>query len=348
MSAHTDLAACRAALRGGSRTFHAASFLLPRAVREPASALYAFCRAADDAVDSGDAVPALAQLRGRLQRIYEGRPAERAADRAFAAVVGRYAIPRALPEALLEGFEWDAAGRRYEDLADLQSYAARVAGSVGAMMALLMEARSKEAVARACDLGVAMQFSNIARDVGEDARAGRLYLPLRWMREAGIDAQAWLVRPEFSTALGQVVERVVRAADLLYERAQSGVSQLPPACRPGIRAAALLYAGIGREVALAGGDSVSRRAVVPASRKAWLIAQALAPAAPAAPEAPPPALEQTQYLVDAVAAAPAPPAGGRGPGAQAYSQWNIAHRLVRVIELFERLERRELQREETA
>ena len=96
-------------------------------------------------------------------------------------------IPRALPEALLEGFAWDAAGRRYETLDEVEHYAARVAGCVGAMMTLVMGRRDPAILARACDLGVAMQLTNICRDVGEDARAGRLYLPLAWLRDNGID-----------------------------------------------------------------------------------------------------------------------------------------------------------------
>ena len=139
-------------------------------------------------------------LRHRLRRVYQGQPQDHAADRALAQVVRRFNIPAQLPEALLEGFEWDAAERRYETLADLHAYAARVAGTVGAMMALLMAllmgvlmgVRSAAGLARACDLGVAMQLSNIARDVGEHARSGRLYLPRQWLRDAGIDPDAWL------------------------------------------------------------------------------------------------------------------------------------------------------------
>ncbi len=92
-----------------------------------------------------------------------------AADRVFADVVAKFSIPRELPEALLEGLAWDAEVRRYETLQDLGAYAARVAGSVGAMMTLVMGQRAPEIVGRACDLGVAMQLTNIARDVGEDA-----------------------------------------------------------------------------------------------------------------------------------------------------------------------------------
>ncbi len=327
-----DLAACRASLRHGSRSFFAASLLLPRAVREPASALYAFCRMADDVVDLGGEAGAVARLRERLDLVYAGRPADHIADRALAVVVARHAIPRTLPEALLEGFEWDATGRRYETLDELQDYAARVAGAVGAMMALLMGVRSAAGLARACDLGVAMQLSNIARDVGEDARMGRLYLPRQWLREAGLDPDAWLAAPVFSPALGAVVQRLLDAADALYRRVGAGVAELPLACRPGINAARFLYADIGHEVVRGGLDSVARRARVPRRRKAVLLLRALVALRPAAPAQPPPCLRANRFLVAAAAQ--------RGV-VRAPAPWHIGRRLVRVIELFEQLERRD-------
>jgi len=186
LAAREDYAACREAIRQGSRSFFAASLLLPGKVRTPAYGLYAFCRLSDDAVDiEGGSSAAVERLRERLSRAYEGDPHPIAADRAMADLVRRYAIPRTVPEALLEGLAWDAEGRRYETLEGLHDYAARVAGTVGVMMTLIMGARDPQALARACDLGSAMQLTNIARDVGEDARAGRLYLPLLWLREAG-------------------------------------------------------------------------------------------------------------------------------------------------------------------
>ncbi|MFM9927298.1 phytoene/squalene synthase family protein [Variovorax sp. H27-G14] len=337
--APSDIAACRASLRQGSRTFLAASLLLPREVRDAACALYAFCRMADDAVDEGtDEAAAVAMLRARLARIYDpGMPASALAlpaDRALAGVAAQFDIPRALPDALIEGFEWDAEGRSYETLEQLHAYAARVAGTVGAMMALLMRVRGADAVARACDLGVAMQLSNIARDVGEDAAMGRLYLPREWMREAGLDPQAWLARPVFTPALGSVVQRLLDAADALYERVGSGVAQLPMACRPGINAARFLYADIGREVQRAGCDSVSRRAVVPASRKLRLLMRGLLAVRPARAAQAWPVLEANAFLVDAVIATV--------PRATAsVDQRSAKDRIVWVIELFDRLERRE-------
>lgn len=335
-----DIAACRAALRQGSRTFLAASLLLPRGVGESACALYAFCRMADDAVDEGaDEQGAVAMLRNRLAMAYDRSLPRSAlptpADRALAAITSRFAIPRALPEALIEGFEWDAQGRHYETLDALHDYAARVAGTVGAMMALLMGVRSADAVARACDLGVAMQLSNIARDVGEDAAMGRLYLPRQWMREAGIDPDAWLASPVFTPALGTVVQRLLQAADALYERVGAGVAQLPLGCRPGINAARFLYADIGHTVRRAGCDSVSRRAVVPASRKAWLLLRALlAWRGLRAWSAPPswPVLPANGFLVEAVL-------GTALPQPSRTHARSAGDRVVWVIELFERLER---------
>lgn len=274
-----DLAACRELMRCGSRTFFAASCVLPRRVRLPATALYSFCRVADDAIDGArdagiDPAFALQGLRQRLDAVYAGRPQAEVADRALAAVVQRHRLPRVLLEALLEGFEWDARGRRYETVEALHAYGARVAGTVGAMMAVLMETHEPWALARACELGVAMQLTNIARDVGEDARNGRLYLPRQWMRQAGLDPDAWLAEPVFDARLAQVVERLLQEADRLYARAECGVQALPRSCRPAIQAARLVYAEIGRALESAGLDSVQHRAVVRTRRKLTLMARA--------------------------------------------------------------------------
>jgi len=242
-----DIAACRTMLRGGSRSFFAASLVLPRGIRESATGLYAFCRMADDAIDHGTDRPrALAELRNRLARIYAGDPVDIAADRAFADSVGRHGIPKSFPDALLEGFEWDSANRRYGDISELKAYGVRVAGSVGAMMAMVMGVRDPYLLGRACDLGVAMQLTNIARDVGEDARAGRLYLPLDWLRDAGIEAESWVARPVFDERVAGVVQRLLAAAEELYTRADAGITNLPSSCRPGMYAARLLYAEIAR------------------------------------------------------------------------------------------------------
>ena len=288
-------------IQAGSKSFSAASLLLPSGVREAAYALYAFCRLSDDLVDvEGGSLDAIARLRARLDLAYAGNPADSAVDRAFADVIARHALPRALPEALIEGLEWDVRGFACETIEDTYAYGARVAGAVGAMMTMLMGVRDPDVVVRACDLGVAMQLTNIARDVGEDARNGRLYLPRMWLREEGIDPDAWLALPEWSSGIGAVVRRLLQHADFLYARAESGIAGLPVSCRPGIFAARHLYAAIGAEIACNNFDSITSRARVTASRKARLMALALADAALPRSINAEPALAQTQFLVDAV------------------------------------------------
>lgn len=299
-----DLAECRQMIRDGSKTFYTASLLLPQRVCDAARALYAFCRVADDLVDrSTDSRAAVDQLLGRLDRIYRGTPDNEPADRAFADVSHRFAIPREIPEALIEGFAWDASGRRYETIDDLHAYAVRVAGTVGAMMSLVMQVRDPYAIARACDLGIAMQLTNIARDVGEDARNGRLYLPLAWLAEAGIDAERFLEDPRHSLALRGLLQRLLDGADGLYSRSLSGIAMLPQGCRPSIHAARVLYAEIGREVERNGCDSVSRRAVVSSRRKFRLLGEAIGACFRSSPPTGHPALPEAQFLVDAVALA---------------------------------------------
>jgi phytoene synthase len=289
--------------------------------------------------DLGDAAVAL--LRDRLDRIYAGHPHPLAVDRAMARVVVQHALPRTLLDALIEGFEWDAQQRVYETLDDLEAYAARVAGTIGAMMALLMGVRDEGALARACDLGVAMQYTNIARDVGEDARNGRLYLPRQWLREAGVNPEVWLAQPAFGAGIREVIQRLLYAADDLYARVASAVAQLPAACRPGINAARYIYADIGREVRRRGYDSISQRAVVTPARKAWLLMKAYSPSREASDQVDAPPLAATGFLIDSVSSVPARPAAVVPVEDLAPQWWQLRSRALWLIELFERLERRE-------
>ena len=272
---HEDERACSAAIRRGSKSFHLASLLLPAQTRQAARALYAFCRHSDDLIDDPrSGMPALLRLRNRLDLIYAGEPAPFACDRAFARVVHDYAIPKPVVEALLDGFAMDLDGRRHETLSDVKAYATCVASSVGLMMACVMGVREMSALARAADLGIAMQLTNIARDVGEDARNGRLYLPLEWLDEHGIDAAAFLEDPKHTDALGAVVERLLSEASRHYRLGHAGIRCLPVSCHHAIRTAALVYEAIGAEIAANNYDSVSRRATTSISKKFGLMIRA--------------------------------------------------------------------------
>ncbi len=302
-----DLACCKDAIRHGSLSFYSASKLLPASVRDPALALYAFCRLSDDAVDLGtDKASAVLRLRDRLGLIYEGRPINEAADRAFAATIEQHDLPRTLPDALLEGLAWDAQGRRYDTLSGVFDYSARVAAAVGVMMSVLMGVRNADALARAADLGVAMQLTNISRDVGEDARAGRLYLPLEWMDEAGLDPLTFFADPIPDARVRGMTKRLLRTARRLYVRAETGIAVLPLSARPGIFAARHVYSGIGGAIERNGFDSVTYRARTSKSQKVgWLalsiLRSGLSAVSLTSPVLLAPPLDETRFLVDAAA-----------------------------------------------
>ncbi len=339
-----DLQACVAMMKGGSRTFFAASRLLPPRMRAAAIALYAFCRVADDLVDNapaGDARP-LRAIADRLDRIYAGTPDDHVEDHALSLVVQQHALPRHLLDALVEGFAWDSQGRCYETIEDVMAYGARVAGSVGAMMCWIMGPRDSATLARACELGVAMQLTNIARDVGADAQLGRLYLPRQWLREAGLDPDAWLASPGFEGALGGVVERLLQQADQLYAQGQTGIAALPPDCRAAILAASLIYAEIGQQLRREGLDSVGQRTVVSTARKLVLLASAWTQSrficVPAQSAPPLPAIEA---LVQGCCAQPD---RGRRDGPAWFPNRAMPQRVQWMFELLERREHERLQR----
>ena len=330
-----DLQACVAMMQGGSKTFFAASRLLPMRVRAAAIALYAFCRVADDLVDQGgDSSANLSMLRQRLDGIYAGTPTDAVEDHALAMVVQHHQLPRLFLDALVEGFEWDTQGRVYDTLEDLHAYAARVAGTVGAMMCWIMGRQSATTLARACELGVAMQLTNIARDVGEDARNGRVYLPSAWLKQAGTSSSELLGAPQATPAVKEVVGRLLQEADRLYKQAQSGIAELPADCRAAILAAGLIYAEIGHQLRRAGLDSVSRRTVVSTRRKLMLLVSAWTQAgwiySDPAPQAP---LDAIAFLTT-----PKIPRESERLPAVSFPNRAVPQRIEWVLGLFERLE----------
>lgn len=169
------------------------------------------------------------------------------------------------------------------------------------------------ALARACDLGLAMQLTNIARDVGEDARAGRLFLPLDCLDQAGIEPDGFAQDPQATPAVRRMVARLLAEADRFYVRSKAGIAALPRPARMGIWAARLIHAGIGGQVRRQRCDSISRRAHTSRSQKLGWMAQPVLRSATGAlmPRSAvifAPSLPETRFLVEA-AAARAPQSG---------------------------------------
>jgi phytoene synthase len=196
-----------------------------------------------------------------------------------------------------------------------------------------MGVRDAKTLARAADLGTAMQLTNIARDVGEDAHLGRIYLPMDELKAEGVDPAEMLANPTYSDGIGVVTKRLLERADWLYKRADHGIAHLPRKYQPGIRAARKLYAAIGQKVSEHNYNSVDQRAIVDTGKKFALLTSAIAFAQPRSNALNTPALPQNQFLVDAVVAS--------GSAAPAIKTDPFKVRTLWIIDLFETLRERD-------
>ncbi len=266
--------AARVVLRKHGRTFHLASRLLGAQHAERATVLYGFCRHVDDLADeASDAQLASAALDGVRRSLLTGR-ADDPWTEALLALNANIGLPLAPAHALLDGVQGDLSPARLPDDDALLRYAYRVAGSVGEMMCAVLDVQNPRARPFAMDLGIAMQLTNIARDIGTDARMGRRYLPASWIGDLGADH---LVAPDLALQreLRNATRRLLALADRYYASGESGLGFLPLRARLAILIAGRMYRAIGGQIAAAGYRSWDRRAVVSPLGKAGVAAYAL-------------------------------------------------------------------------
>jgi 15-cis-phytoene synthase len=257
-----DAQVCQRIVRTHARTFHLASVFLAGEKRRAAFALYAFCRVADDIVDraeraadgSGMADPAVAQAlgahRARLAGMLAGRP-EGPVFRELQWVVQRFGVPASVLEELLDGVAMDLEPVHYETWDDLSRYCEGVASSVGEMCTYVFgvqgdSADRTTALRHARTLGVAMQLTNILRDVGEDARRHRCYLPVDELTAHGLSADGILrgaVRSD-DARWQSFMAGQLRRARALYDQAAAGIPLLQPDAQRCAWACAIGYAAI--------------------------------------------------------------------------------------------------------
>jgi phytoene synthase len=262
-------ALARRILAHHSKSFSMAGRLLPRWCRDDAAALYAWCRRCDDAVDvpteAAVRSTAVRRLRAELDAVAAGAPQSDPVLAGFEDVTRRHAIPLRHAHELIDGMEMDVGAVRYRTVDELLVYCYRVAGTVGLMMAHVMGVRDAASLRRAADLGMAMQLTNICRDVDEDERRDRVYLP------EGLLGDAHASRDRRAAS---AVRELLLRADVLYRSGDLGLRRLPLRCAFAIRAARLIYADIGRQIARVGFDVRAGRAVVSRGRKLWLVLRA--------------------------------------------------------------------------
>lgn len=259
--------ACRLLAQEHGKTFAFASRFLPPERRLGILAAYAYCRTADDIVDAAprsglpEAGAALDRWEAQLTA-----PTDPVAL-AFVATRERFAIPSQPAHDLIAGIRTDLAPRSYASWDELRTYCYLVAGTVGLIVAPVLGCRDPRALDYAAELGIAMQLTNILRDVGDDARAGRLYLPLDELADFGCDPEAILSGRPGDGFPALIAFQISRAREL-YEHARLGLAALPPRSRFTALAAGELYARILGEIEAGGYDVFGFRAHVTTGRKA--------------------------------------------------------------------------------
>jgi len=264
------LAASYRTMQRKARTFHLASHLLPRAARDDAALVYAFCRLVDDTADeSTDPVAAAAAL-DRLHRELLRASSPRPLVEALLTASARIELPLGAAVELIEGVRTDLGPVRIADDAELLRYCYRVASTVGLMMCAVLGVRHRDAHPFAVDLGIAMQLTNIARDVAEDTALDRVYLPASRLRAAGVEPDALVAGAAGRRAVCTVVAGVLDLADVYYRSADDGMRDIPWNARQAILVASRVYRAIGVGLRRRSCDALAGRTVVPWTGKlAW-------------------------------------------------------------------------------
>ncbi|UNK42851.1 phytoene/squalene synthase family protein [Luteimonas sp. S4-F44] len=278
------LAHAHRTIAAGSKSFATASRLFDAQTRRSAVLLYAWCRHCDDVVDGqhlgaggaadpGGGAERLHMLYAQTRQAYAGETMTEPAFAALQAVALAHRIPIALPLAHLDGFAMDVDGHRYDTLDDTLRYCYHVAGVVGLMMARIMGAHDDATLDRACDLGLAFQLTNIARDIVDDAQVGRCYLPDTWLAMHRVP-RAELADPRHRHALADMAAALVRAAEPYYASARHGLAALPLRSAWAVATAHGVYREIGLRVEREGMRAWDRRVSTSRATKLRLLLRA--------------------------------------------------------------------------
>jgi 15-cis-phytoene synthase len=264
---------CRWMIQKGSKSFSLAARLFDPATRDAAFFLYGWCRYCDDQVDQVGASVTPEELNRRLKTLkdktdaaFSFAPQREPVFVALQHIVHRYDIPSHYALELIEGMAMDVRATQYTSLKELLLYCYRVAGTVGLMMAHVMGLRDEGALKHAADLGIAMQLTNIARDIIEDASMGRIYLPSAWLSEARIAPEA-IAAPENREKLAILTLRLLCEAERYYRSGDEGLWHLSFRSACAVAAARNVYSEIGALLLKKGARAWDERTYVTGARK---------------------------------------------------------------------------------
>jgi phytoene synthase len=262
-------------LRRHSRSFSLAAGLLPPAVAADFKKLYAWCRTCDNVVDDArsrlEAKRHLQLIQEDVERIYAGELPRLPESHWLRELVIRYRFPQRWADDFLAGMAFDLDFSPMRSVAELEHYSYRVAGVVGLMLSRILGVSDARATAHAISLGIAMQLTNIARDIAEDWERGRFYLPLEWMSFQEVPRE-----PLDEEQLRPAVEQLLRLADRHYEHGRRGLRYLPASARWSIRVAADIYQEIGNVIRRADYRVLKTRHYVTTAQKMSRLGVALA------------------------------------------------------------------------
>jgi phytoene synthase len=272
---------CHWVIMKGSKSFSLAARLFDPATRDAAFFLYGWCRYCDDQVDqtgtqeiSGQVKKRVKTLMDATRAVFSGAEQDQAVFIALQYIVQRYSIPQHYAFELIEGMAMDARNTRYETFNDLALYCYRVAGTVGLMMSHVMGLRDQQALKHAADLGIAMQLTNIARDIIEDAAMGRIYLPSNWLKDAGILPEE-IAAPKNRPKLAVLTRRLLQTAAQYYRSGDAGLWHLSFRSACAVAAARCVYAEIGSLILRHGASAWDQRVYVTGPRKVCVILRGL-------------------------------------------------------------------------
>jgi phytoene synthase len=261
-------------MSGRATSFYYSFLALPRGKREAITAVWDFCRVVDDAVDepaAGGGEQALARWRDELTHLYEGREPETTPGRRLLPFIIQFNLPRTAFEDVIDGVAMDLEQRRYETFEALRQYCIRVASAVGLICVEIFGYRDLQSRDYAVDLGIALQLTNIVRDVGYDLRRGRLYIPLEDLRRFGCtedDLRAGVVTENVRGLLAFQCDR----ARLYYHKAEQALPKPDARGLIAARIMAAIYTALLTEIERSRYDVFRRRIRVRRPRQALIAA----------------------------------------------------------------------------
>ena len=269
---------CRDVSKMHAKTFYFASRFLPPEKRNACYSIYAFCRYIDDLVDkyifrslnSEESLQKLAEAveewRRQLKALYKGEYIDHPIMIALKDTISKFGIPENLPNELIDGVNMDITKTRYENFEDLKIYCYKVASVVGLMTTHVFGFRNDEAFGYAVDLGIAMQMTNILRDIKEDSLQGRIYLPAEEMKMSGYTEDE-LMRQTQNSSFRELMEYQVKRAADYYDVADKGISMLERDSRVAVGLMSRNYRKILNVIKENDFNIFSKRVYVPIHRK---------------------------------------------------------------------------------